>query len=261
MKNNPTSSLILAMVLLGTGGTQVLAQFYQVYGYATAEAGEKELVMWNSYIPSSDHSYSFFGETVDRKNLMAHSLEVEYGITNNYTVALYADFEQPAGESFRFIRAKAVAMYYRLFDKNFLPVDVALYAEYKLPRKEYKDAEEIEFKLILEKDIQFHRIILNPTFEKKVSGPDVSEGLEFILNGTWMYTGSLVFQPRIEYYSKLGEMTAMHPWSEQYNYLFPAFDLYFGKYGQFRWHAGVGFGLTDPADNIVIKSILAWGFF
>ena len=25
--------------------------------------------------------------------------------------------------------------------------------------------------------------------------------------------------------------------------------------------AGVGFGLTDPADNLVVKSILSWEFF
>ena len=45
------------------------AQFFRVYGYMTAEAREKELVMWNSYIPSSDLDYSFFGENVVRDGL------------------------------------------------------------------------------------------------------------------------------------------------------------------------------------------------
>ena len=192
---------------------------------------------------------------------MAYSLELEYGITNRLTVALYADFEQPKGESLRYIRAKAVMLYYQLFEKNQMPVDFALYAEYKLPRKGYKESEEIEFKLIMEKDIKFHRIILNPTFEKKISGEDVTEGVEFILNGAYTYTKSLVFQPRLEYYSKMGELIDAHPWGEQKNYIFPSFDLYFGKYGQFRWHAGVGFGITNPADNLIVKSILSWGFF
>ena len=30
--------------------------------------------------------------------------------------------------------------------------------------------------------------------------------------------------------------------------------LVFGKYGQFRWHGGIGFGLTEPADNIIVKA-------
>jgi len=256
-----TATLILMFLLFTCSSSLLYAQFYQVYGYTTPDANEKELVYWTSYIPSSDHSYTFFGDSVGRQGLMAHSFEIEYALTNRLTVALYADFEQPRGESIRWIRTKAVMLYYQILDKNLLPVDLALYAEYKLPRKGYKNYEEIEFMLIMEKDIKTHRIVLNPTFEKKISGVEVTDGVEFILNGSYLYTGSQVFQPRLEYYSKMGELMGMDPYSEQKNYLFPAFDLYFGKYGQFRWHAGVGFGLTNPADNIIVKSILSWGFF
>ena len=257
-----TSLKFILFILLLTGFASALqGQFYKVYGYLTPEANEKELVYWTSFIPSSNHTYPFFGDTVGRQGLVAHSLEIEYGITNQLTVALYADFEQPKGEDFKWVRTKAVMLYYQLFDKNLLPVDLALYAEYKLPRKGYKTSEEIEFKLIMEKDIKYHRIIMNPTFEKKISGPDVEEGVEFILNGAWTYTKSLVFQPRLEYYSNMGELYDLPSYGEQQHYIFPSFDLVFGKYGQFTLHAGVGFGLTDPADNIIVKSILSWGFF
>lgn len=256
-----THRLLLSGVMLLSCSALLKAQFYQVYGYLTPGSNEKELVYWTTYIPSSDQSYSFFGDTVSRQGLFAHSLELEYGITNNFTVALYLDFEQPKDQDFKWVGTKAVMMYYRLFQKNFLPVDLALYAEYKLPRKGYKNSEEIEFKLIMEKDVKSHRFILNPTFEKKISGEDVTEGVEFVLNGAYTYVKNPMFQPRLEYYSKIGELHDFSPFGEQSNYIFPSFDLFFGKYGQFRWHAGVGFGLTDPADNIIIKSILAWGFF
>jgi len=247
--------------LLCSGSTLALhAQFYQVYGYTTPGANEKELVYWTTYIPSSDQSYSFFGDTVSRQGMFAHSMELEYGITNNLTVAIYFDFEQPKGQNCRWVYTKGVMLYYQLFQKNLLPVDLALYAEYKLPRKGYKHSEEIEFKLIMEKDIKYHRIILNPTFEKKISGEDVTEGMEFILNGAYTYFKSDKFQPRLEYYSKMGELYDPTSFGEQKNYIFPSFDLFFGKYLQFRWHAGVGFGLTNPADNIIVKSILSWGF-
>lgn len=251
---------LISILVLATGES-LMAQFYQVYGYMTPGANEKELVYWNTYIPSSDHSYPFFGDTVGRKGLMAHSLEVEYGLSSRFSVALYADFEQPRGEDLRWIMTKAVAAYYRLFDKNFLPVDLAIYAEYKLPHRGYKDSEELEFKLIMEKDLGFHRIILNPTFEKKISGEGVSEGMEAGLSGAYTYVKSKVFQPRLEYFSKMGELSGTDPFGDQENYLFPSFDLYFGKYLQFRWQAGVGIGLTQPADNLIIKSILSWGLF
>ena len=239
----------------------VRSQFFQVYGYTTLDPSEKEFVYWTTLIPSSDHSYSFFGNDVSRDGLFAHSLEFEYGLSPNWTIAFYMDFEQPKGESLKWIRTKAVMFHYSLFEKGLLPVDLALYGEYKLPRKDYKIAEEIEFKLIMEKDLGSHRLILNPTFEKKISGPEVGEGVEFALNGAYTFIRSTRFQPRLEYYSKMGELYDMNVFSDQKNYLFTSFDLFFGKYSQFRWHAGVGLGLTDPSDNIIIKSILSWEFF
>ena len=253
--------VFLISILFLSSSLLIKVQFYQVYGYLTPDANEKELVYWTTYIPSSDQSYPYFGDTVSRQGMFAHSLELEYGITNNLTVAIYFDFEHPNGQDFKWVRTKAVMLYYQLFQKNFLPVDLALYAEYKLPRKGYKKSEEIEFKVIMEKDIKYHRIILNPTFEKKISGEDVREGVEFILNGAYTFVKNAKFQPRLEYYSKMGELYDMPSFSEQKNYIFPSFDFFFGKYGQFRWHAGLGFGLTNPADNVIVKSILSWGFF
>jgi hypothetical protein len=247
--------------IITSGSLSLSGQFFKIYGYQTVEANAKELVYWYSVIPSSDISYDYFGVEVDRNWLMAHSLEIEYGISNKYTVALYADFEHPKGEQIKYTRAKAVAMYYRFFEKNERPVDIAIYAEYILPRKGYQTSEEIELKLILEKDIKFHQVILNPTFEKKISGLDVTEGIEFVFNGGYYYRGSLIFQPGLEFYMKMGELYDLSPFQEQNNYIFPAFDLFLGKKRQFHWHAGVGFGLTDPADNLVVKSILSWEFF
>ena len=209
---------------------------------------------WTSYVPG-DGSYG-------GSNYFGHSLEVEYGITGNYTIALYADFQHSAGNDFEYIRAKAVMMHYQFLDKNALPVDLGVYLEYKPPRRmDSVKSEEIELKLILEKDIKFHRITLNPTFEKKISGMEVSEGVEFAFNGGYAYTKSMVFQPRLEFYTKMGELYDLSPFNQQQNYIFPAFDLFFGKYGQFRWHAGVGIGLTGEAEDLVVKSILSWEFF
>ena len=253
--------VIVLTVRVGLPCGTVSAQFFRVYGYMTPDANEKELVYWYSLVPSSDHSYEFFGEESGRNGLMAHSLEMEYGITNNLTVAFYADFEQPRNRELRFVRTKAVMANYRFFNKSYLPVDMAVYFEYKLPRKDYENTEEIEFKVILEKDLGFHQLVLNPTFEKKVSGEDVTEGAEFALNGGYYYRKHHAFQPGLEYYLKMGELAELSGFPDQTNYLFPCFDLFFGGHKQFIWHAGIGLGLTDPADNLVVKSILSWGFF
>ena len=113
----------------------------------------------------------------------------------------------------------------------------------------------------MEKDLGFNTIVLNPTFEKKISGPDVEEGVEFALNAGYYYKGSLRMQPGLEYYSKMGELYDITGFSKQDNYIFPAVDLFFGKNLQVNWHLGLGFGITDPTDNMIIKSILSFEFF
>jgi hypothetical protein len=238
----------------------ISAQFYKVYPYMTAEAGEKELVYWFSAI-GSDHQYAFFGEQVDRQGLMAHSVELEYGLSNKWTAGLYLDFEHPKGDQLKHIRTKALMFHGRFWEKGERPIDLGLYVEYILPRKDYKNGEQLEIKCILEKDFGFHSIVLNPTFEKMISGPDVSEGVEFALNGGWYYRQSLKVQPGVEFYSKWGELKELNPVKDSRTYLFPAVDVILGAQGRITWHTGVGFGLTSPADNFVFKSILSIGFF
>lgn len=236
-------------------------QFYKIYGYATPDAGEKELVYWFSCIPSSEQTYMFFGDEIEREGLFAHSMEVEYGLSNKFSMALYLDFEHPRYSDLRWVGTKAVMARYRFFEKASRPVDLAIYTEYKLPKKEYKNAEELELKLIAEKDFGFHTLVANPTFEKKMSGPDIDEGAEFSFNIGYYYKRSLIFQPGIEFYGKMGELRGLSPLNEQENYIFPTVDIFLGPHKKTIWHIGVGFGLTKPADNIILKSIISYGFF
>lgn len=242
----------------------VHAQFYKVYGYQPAEAGELELVIWNSYIPSSDLYYSYFGSKTKREGLFAHSVELEYGLSNKFGVALYFDFENPKGEDFKFIRTKALMAHWALFNKGSRPIDIALYIEYIIHNKNYKDYEELEVRLILEKDIGPFRIDLNPIFEKKVSGSGVDEGLEFNYAAGlyYMHDGegipvskNFIIRPGIEFYGKLGEISDFKPKQMQQHYIFPTLDFTIGKI--LKWHAGFGFALNDASDKLTFKSILS----
>lgn len=139
------SSIAMGLLFLWIAG-EASAQFYKVYGYGTRKQGEAELVYWTSYIASSDLSYKFFDKTVSRKGLLAHGLEVEYGITDRFTVAAYFDFEDPADAPFRYIRTRAVFFRYRFLEKGARFLDPAIYLEYYIPTKEYKDYEELEIR-------------------------------------------------------------------------------------------------------------------
>jgi len=241
------------------------AQFYKVYGYQPAEAGEIEAALWNSFVASSDVDYSFFGERLSRQGLFAHSIELEYGLSNRWGIAAYLDFEDPKGGSLKHVRTKALMAHYAFFDKGSRPVDIGIYLEYYFHNKDYKDYEELEIRLILEKDIGAFRIDLNPIFEKKTSGSEVGEGVEFgyalgiyyLNNGEGIYfTKNLMVQPGIEFYGKMGEFARLKKWDEQRHVVFPTVDLFIGK--RLHWHTGLGIGLTKASDKITIKSILSY---
>jgi len=259
-RGNTMKKLILvcfAVLLIVMTPSLSHSQFYKVYEYTTPDAGELELVYWTSYVPSSDQNYDFFDKSYSREGLFAHSFEIEYGLSNNLTVAAYVDYEKPKDSALRRTRMKAVMAHYSMYEKGSRPIDIALYFEYILPREGYKDSEEIEFKTILEKDIKNFTVTLNPTFEKKVSG-DVEEGIEFNFAGGLYYKGNLSIIPGIEFYSRLGELRNSRNFNEQKGYIFPTVDLFFMQY--LHLHLGAGFGLSDNSDNVVLKSIFSFEY-
>ncbi|MFB0566812.1 MAG: hypothetical protein ACETWK_14175 [Candidatus Aminicenantaceae bacterium] len=234
------------------------SQFYKVYGYATRAEDEAEISLWTSYISQSDHYHSFFDKKVKREGLWAHSVELEYGVTDRFTVAIYIDFENPSGESLKHIRTNAVFFRYRIAEKGSFLFDPAIYLEYYIPRKDYRDYEEFEARLILERDMGDFRLILNPIFEKKTSGSLVSQGFEFNYAAGFYYRKFHSVQPGIEFHGKMGEMSENIPLEEQRHFLFSTLDFKFGP--GFHWHIGTGIGLTDKSDKLTIKSILSFKF-
>jgi len=257
-----TSMFVCALLLVLQAAN---AQFYKVYEYQPTEAGEIEFSLWNSYIPSSDVYYRYFGEELSRQGLLAHSLELEYGLSNRWGIALYMDFENPKGGGLKYVRTKALMAHYAFFDKGSRPVDIAIYLEYIFNNKDYKESEEFELRLILEKDIGPFRIDFNPIFEKKTSGSGAEEGVElnyalgiyYLNNREGIYfSKDLMVQPGIEFYGKMGEAVDLKSWKDQRHYIFPTVDLFIGK--RLQWHTGIGVGLTRASDDITFKSILSY---
>jgi len=101
-------------------------------------------------------------------------------------------------------------------------------------------------------------MVINPMFEKKTSGSEAHEGLEFNYAVGLYYKKYRAFQPGLEYYGKYGEISHFKEFKAQRHYIFPTLDLRFGP--GFHWHLGVGFGFSDASDNITVKSIFSYKF-
>ncbi len=234
------------------------ARDFKVYGYKTPDAGEIELVYWTDYVLQSDQTMKYFGQKVDRESLWAHTLEVEYGVTDRFTLAAYVDYEQPDGEDFELVQARIVAARYRFGEPGEHAFDTALYVEYYLPREGWQGEakEKAELRLIMEKDLGGSTLTLNPKFEKVTSGPEIEEGLEFEYGVSLYSKWRGAFKWGLEAYGGIGEFVNLKPVDRQKHYLVPAATWKVAEH--LKWNLGAAFGLTDAADDVVLKSILEW---
>jgi hypothetical protein len=217
--------------------------FYRVYQYETPLKGHLELEKWVTTIIKSDLPYQHFGETLRRKGLWAYSTEAEYGVTDHLSVAAYANFEDPKGDRLHYTESRIEARY-RLAQRYQYFVNTALYFEYYIPNHSYSNSNQIEARLILDKDVNDFRLVLNPTASKYVNG-DEDKSWQPAIDGGLYYRRGKVLQPGVEYYTNFHEKTAN---------IFPTLNINIG--GHVVWQLGAGFGLNNKSDKLTAKTIL-----
>jgi hypothetical protein len=68
--------------------------------------------------------------------------------------------------------------------------------------------------------------------------------------------------PGIEFYGGIGQLAAAQSRDEQRHYVFPVIDVFVPHYSDWKvhWNFGPGFGISDAADDVVIKSTLTAEF-
>ena len=99
-------------------------------------------------------------------------------MTDRWTIAGYADFEDHSDASFEYVQFRTVVSRYRLFEAGERLFDTALYFEYYMPNTAYGRSEKLETRLIFEKTFAPVNVRINPIFEKAFSTSDVEEGVE-----------------------------------------------------------------------------------
>ncbi|MBI3810587.1 MAG: hypothetical protein HY283_00030 [Nitrospirae bacterium] len=251
-----TAGFVLAGLLGLSPPAQALD--FKVYPYNTPNEDEVELAYWWTDFVQSDKRYNYFGKVLDKQGLQQQSLEIEYGMTDRWTIAGYADFEKPKDGDFKYVQARAVMSRYRFFEQGERFLDGAVEIEYYLPYKKYSNGEKVETRVIIEKDIRQISIMLNPIFEKDVSGSEVEAGMEFEYAAGLYFRATPLLTPGLEFYGVMGELSNMKPKDQQEHYIFPRLGLKLGHRAKFD--LGYGFGLTQASDDRVIKAILELEF-
>ncbi|MBS1525515.1 MAG: hypothetical protein JST19_07690 [Bacteroidetes bacterium] len=235
--------LLLPGIMLMAAAAKAQESFYRVYQFETPLQGHLGFNVWDTYVGNSNLSYGHFGKDVSRQGMLAQAFEAEFAVTDHFSLSAYTNFEAPDGSVMHYSEARVEGLY-RFGERFDHFVNFALYGEYYIPDQHYSTSNEAELRLIMDKDIEDFRLVLNPTLSKYVNG-DESKQLQPGISAGAYYRRLFFLQPGVEYYSNFYDHSAM---------LFPTVDLRFGPY--ITWNLGAGFGLNSNSDKFTIKSIL-----
>jgi hypothetical protein len=232
------------------------AQRYTVYEWEGPMDGWVEPTLHDFAVPRSGRTYDHFGTTVTEAGVTAHSIEVEYGLTDRFTMSADADFERAHSIALTYTAARAVGRY-RFSNRYQRFFNPALYVEYTAPRWKYEANNEVETRLILERDVEDVRILLNPRVAFAL-GDTASEGPQAGFSGAVRWRRFHALQPGVELHSEFGRLGRGLPLREQQEVLMPTATIRFAR--AFTWELGAGVGLTHATDQLSLKSILHYEF-
>ena len=213
-------------------------------GYHTTKKGEFEVELYNDYkMPQSENDGTFNSQ---------HQIELEYGLTNRLQLAYYEVFTWDRPNDWQRDSLK-IETKYRFLESGELPVDIALYGEYKNPNGRQDGAsDELEGKLILSKDFGPWNVVGNLIAERKINE---HEDLQWEYTAGVSYAIKSTLRAGLEIKETLGDQGDFGPMRRGHELqLMPT--LAFSPSPHVRILFGPAFGLTGPADDVQIKSIV-----
>jgi hypothetical protein len=139
------------------------------------------------------------------------------------------------------------------------PVGISLSTEFGYQRPNFSgDTWTWEIRPIVDQKIGRWYWAVNPTFDKSVHGPEAGRGWEFSPNVKFAYDVTRRVAAGLEYYGSMGPVASWDPLRDEQQQILPAVDVDFGKNWEFNF--GVGVGVTQATDHLLIKAILGYRF-
>jgi hypothetical protein len=211
----------------------------EVYPYATAHRGEWELEGYVNHLARG--TKAFDGSIAPTDNQWRFAAAVTRGITDHWEIAAYLLGAQVPDMGLEYAGWRLRSRI-RAPESWRLPVDLGLAAEIETARPLFSESSRaLEFTPTLERRIGGLQLILNPTIERHLTGPE---------KGEWE------FEPRARLAIPVGDVTLgleYHGgWGEKVHQFYPTADLELPD--DVELHLGVGFGATTSGDRLVFKT-------
>jgi hypothetical protein len=232
---------VCALLLSAPAARADRRTFIRAYEVATQPQGNLEFELWND-IDAPKTGFDAATTT--------HRVELEYGLTDRWDLALYHVFEQGPAEALHFDSWRAETRL-RLAEKDQWPVDVMLYFELERPAV-FAEPWETEEKLILGKDVGNFGFVLNLVAEQKLLHSGDSHLYEIDLGARYEFSPAL----------RVGVEGWTIQQTEQGNtrgswFVGPTFSVASAKIW-FQLGAGFGLGIGDGDATAAVRSVLGF---
>ena len=242
MRTRIRITIMTAMVALA-GATAARADrrdFIRAYQYATQPQGNLEVEIWNDVDAPKAGGFD--------QAVITPRVELEYGITDHWDMALYHVFEQAPGEPMHFDSWRLETRY-RLAERGEWPVDVMLYLEGERPA-DFTEPWELEEKLILARDFGALQLAVNFVAEQKLFS---GKGYQWEIDTGARYEFSPALHLGAEFWTI--RETGASGASETFNYAGPSISWASSKI----WvQIGAGFGVGDSSGATFVRSVLGF---
>ena len=184
------------------------------------------------------------------------TLEITHGFTDWFEIGVYLFTSARDGTGWQWV-GDHIRPRLAIPESWHWPVGLSLSQEIGYQRSAYSpDTWTWEIRPIIDQRLGRWYWSFNPTLERSLRGASSSSGFEFSPNAQVTFDVSRTITGALEYYGAYGPLSGFDPLARTEQQLFPSIDVNFGP--RWEFNTGVGFGLTNATDGLIVKTILGY---
>lgn len=247
---------LLALLAFSQAATAQGNYEIQVYGSDTVAPGHTMVELHSNF--TVEGSTTTVDGTLPTNHALHETVEITQGITDWFETGFYI-FTSVQSDGHWYWVGDHIRPRVRVPESWHWPVGVSLSNEIGYQRPLFSpDTWTWEIRPIVDRQLGRWYLSFNPTLDRTWHGPGVNDGVEFSPNAKVSFNFTKRIAGGLEYYGAYGPVNDFDPLPEQQQQIFPAIDVDFGP--QWEFNFGVGFGLTQATDHLIVKCILGRRF-
>jgi len=228
----------------------------QVYGSETVAAGRTMIELHSNY--TIEGQRGVVNGVLPSDDAVHETLEITQGFTPWFETGFYVFTSIQPAEGWEWV-GDHIRPRVRVPAEWHWPVGLSLSTEIGYQRSSFsEDTWTWEIRPIIDKQWGRWYVSFNPAFEKWVHGVNSGAGWGFSPSAKLSFDVTKKVALGVEYYGSLGPIGNFSPPDEQEHQVFPTIDLNLSPDWEFNF--GVGFGLTQGTDKLIVKLILGRRF-